>query len=40
MLALKQFRDKSRGVADLLNWSHLTDGGIVNVARPPPGGDA
>ena len=29
MLALKQFRDKARGVADLLNWSHLTDSGIV-----------
>jgi type IV secretion system protein TrbE len=29
MLALKQFRDKAQGVADLLNWSHLTDDGIV-----------
>ena len=25
MLALKPFRDKAAGVADLLNWSHLVD---------------
>ena len=29
MLALKTFRDKAAGVADLLNWSHLVDSGIV-----------
>lgn len=29
MLALKQFRDKARGVADLLNWAALIDEGIV-----------
>jgi hypothetical protein len=29
MLALKMFRDKAAGVADLLNWSHLLDSGIV-----------
>jgi len=29
VLALKQFRDKGPGLADLLNWSHLTDSGIV-----------
>ena len=29
MLMLKPFRDKAAGVADLLNWSHLVDSGIV-----------
>ena len=29
MLPLKQFRDKAIAVADFLNWSHLTDDGIV-----------
>ena len=29
MLALKQFRDKAKGVADLLNWAALIDEGIV-----------
>src|SRR5580692_610189 len=29
MLRLKPFRDKAAGVADLLNWSHLVDSGIV-----------
>ncbi|MDT7952806.1 MAG: transporter [Acetobacteraceae bacterium] len=29
MLALKTFRDKAAGLADLLNWSHLVDSGIV-----------
>ena len=29
MLPLKAFRDTAPGVADLLNWSHLTDSGIV-----------
>jgi type IV secretory pathway VirB4 component len=29
VLALKIFRDKAAGVADLLNWSHLVDSGIV-----------
>jgi type IV secretion system protein VirB4 len=29
MLALKPFRDKAAGLADLLNWSHLVDSGIV-----------
>jgi len=29
VLPLKLFRDKAAGVADLLNWSHLTDSGIV-----------
>ncbi len=29
MLALKTFRDKAAGVADLLNWSHLVDSGII-----------
>lgn len=29
MLALKPFRDKAAGLADLLNWSHLIDSGIV-----------
>ena len=29
VLALKQFRDKAAGLADLLNWSHLVDDGIV-----------
>ena len=29
MLALKPFRDKAAGVADLLNWSHLVAPGII-----------
>ena len=29
MLALKTFRDTAAGLADLLNWSHLVDSGIV-----------
>lgn len=29
MLALKQFRDKAKGVPDLLNWAALIDAGIV-----------
>jgi len=29
VLALKTFRDKAAGVADLLNWSHLVESGIV-----------
>jgi type IV secretion system protein VirB4 len=29
VLALKTFRDKAAGLADLLNWSHLVDSGIV-----------
>lgn len=29
MLALKHFRDTAPGVADLLNWSHLVDDGVV-----------
>ncbi len=29
MLALKPFRDKAAGVADLLNWSHLVAPGVV-----------
>jgi type IV secretion system protein TrbE len=29
MLRLKPFRDKAAGLADLLNWSHLVDSGIV-----------
>ena len=29
MLGLKTFRDKAAGLADLLNWSHLVDSGIV-----------
>jgi type IV secretion system protein VirB4 len=29
VLALKTFRDRAAGVADLLNWSHLVDDGIV-----------
>jgi type IV secretory pathway VirB4 component len=29
MLALRIFRDQAAGLADLLNWSHLVDSGIV-----------
>jgi type IV secretion system protein TrbE len=29
MLALKSFRDKAAGVADLLNWAALFEDGIV-----------
>jgi len=29
VLALTTFRDKTAGLADLLNWSHLVDSGIV-----------
>jgi type IV secretion/conjugal transfer VirB4 family ATPase len=29
MLALKHYRDTAAGVADLLNWSHLVDDGVV-----------
>ena len=29
MLALKPFRDKAAGVADLLNWSHLVAPGVI-----------
>jgi type IV secretion system protein VirB4 len=29
MLRLRPFRDKAAGLADLLNWSHLVDSGIV-----------
>src|SRR5580698_10350989 len=29
MLALRIFRDRAAGLADLLNWSHLVNSGIV-----------